>query len=375
MVAVRDDGPVIQPIWVADRVEQYAFLARLAATCDRETAVLARNNDSALPVLDLLDRQGIGCRCRQIEGSFFSHRIVRDVEHFITLAYEPTNGEAFLPIYYKLGASIKKAAAHWAVRESRQTGEPILELLADCPGISQKGRHRCASLARRFQLLPGLTGDQAIDRIRRTLGYGAYLDDREMDSGKLDILESLGKQTDSPKALLARLRELQGIVAQGSSDPESPFLISTIHSSKGLEYQRVILMDVADGILPSIDPPRGSHPDPEEVELYEEERRLFYVGMTRAKEELAIFRFRREGLESTFANTLFPYDQRVAHPPERESGPREHLSPGDRVDHKIFGPGRIVSRQGDIASIRFEDGTEKRFALAAAVKKNLIRKG
>ena len=78
-----------------------------------------------------------------------------------------------------------------------------------------------------------------------------------MDSGKLDILESLGKQTDSPKALLARLRELQGIVAQGSSDPESPFLISTIHSSKGLEYQRVILMDVADGILPSIDLPRA----------------------------------------------------------------------------------------------------------------------
>ncbi|MBD9247337.1 MAG: hypothetical protein EGQ60_00650 [Clostridiales bacterium] len=180
---------------------------------------------------------------------------------------------------------------------------------------------------------------------------------------------------DKSPVLLARLRELQGIVAQGSSDPESPFLISTIHSSKGLEYQRVILMDVADGILPSIDPPRGSHPDPEEVELYEEERRLFYVGMTRAKEELAIFRFRREGLESTFANTLFPYDQKVAHPPERESGPREHLSPGDRVDHKIFGPGRIVSRQGDIASIRFEDGTEKRFALAAAVKKNLIRKG
>ena len=44
------------------------------------------------------------------------------------------------------------------------------------------------------------------------------------------------------------------------------------------------------------------------------------------------------------------------------------------MDHKIFGPGRIVSRQGDIASIRFEDGTEKRFALAAAIKKHLIWK-
>ena len=264
------------------------------------------------------------------------------------------------------GARNYPDTAHAAIDEMvRQTGAPVY----DQDGMMTRG-----TLIRHL-VLPGLTGDQAIDRIRRTLGYGAYLDDREMDSGKLDILESLGKQTDSPKALLARLRELQGIVAQGSSDPESPFLISTIHSSKGLEYQRVILMDVADGILPSIDLPRGSHPDPEEVELYEEERRLFYVGMTRAKEELAIFRFRREGLESTFANTLFPYDQKVAHPPERESGPREHLSPGDRVDHKIFGPGRIVSRQGDIASIRFEDGTEKRFALAAAVKKKLIRKG
>lgn len=82
----------------------------------------------------------------------------------------------------------------------------------------------------------------------------------------------------------------------------------------------MILMDVADGILPSIDPPRGSHPDPEEVELYEEERRLFYVGMTRAKEELAIFRFRREGLESTFANTLFPYDQKWPTLPNGRAG-------------------------------------------------------
>ena len=166
MVAVRDDGPVIQPIWVADRVELYACLARLAATCDRETAVLARNNDSALPVLDLLDRQGIGCRCRQIEGSFFSHRIVRDVEHFITLAYEPTNGEAFLPIYYKLGASIKKAAAHWAVRERRQlSGQFILPAM---PRGSRASDKYCRDLTRRAvdgELDPVFCRDAELDRM------------------------------------------------------------------------------------------------------------------------------------------------------------------------------------------------------------------
>lgn len=60
MVAARGEGPAIGEIWAYDRADQYAFLARLARDCDRETAVLYRNNDSALPVLDLLNRQGIG---------------------------------------------------------------------------------------------------------------------------------------------------------------------------------------------------------------------------------------------------------------------------------------------------------------------------
>ena len=79
MTAARGPGPALEELWVYDRAAQYAYLARLARDCPQETAVLYRNNESALPVLDLLDRQGIACRCRQMDGTFFTHRVVRDM--------------------------------------------------------------------------------------------------------------------------------------------------------------------------------------------------------------------------------------------------------------------------------------------------------
>ena len=66
----------------------------------------------------------------------------------------------------------------------------------------------------------------------------------------------------------------------------------------------VILRDVADGLLPKTLP--GPDASSQELDAYEEERRLFYVGMTRAKEELWVMRFRRSELTSRFASSLFP---------------------------------------------------------------------
>ena len=69
-------------------------------------------------------------------------------------------------------------------------------------------------------------------------------------------------------------------------------ILSTIHSSKGLEYDRVYMIDMMNGILPSAPDPAGrKNADQSEISMYEEERRLYYVGMTRAKNELDIFTF------------------------------------------------------------------------------------
>ena len=127
-------------------------------------------------------------------------------------------------------------------------------------------------------------------------------------------------------------------------------------------------------------PVKVRRPDPQAVEAYEEERRLFYVGMTRAKEELLVFRFKKPGLSSTFAEDVFPETPKaVIHPAPKpgRSAPRvdsSPLLPGVRVIHKTFGPGKVAARQGDIATLLFDDGQEKRFSLSTALKQKQLKR-
>ena len=70
----RVSGANVHLISAADRTAQYAWLLDMAAHCDGQTAVLYRNNDSALPLIDLMERQGLPFRCRQMDDTFFTHR-------------------------------------------------------------------------------------------------------------------------------------------------------------------------------------------------------------------------------------------------------------------------------------------------------------
>uniref|UniRef100_UPI004038F521 3'-5' exonuclease n=3 Tax=Gemmiger TaxID=204475 RepID=UPI004038F521 len=105
------------------------------------------------------------------------------------------------------------------------------------------------------------------------LGYGKYLDKSGMDRTKLAVLEMLGAQEPTPRHLLRRLEKLRSIIQNHENPPGCSFLLSTIHSAKGLEYDRVILLDVLDGILPA--KPELCCRTPGETQQYEEDRRLF----------------------------------------------------------------------------------------------------
>lgn len=379
MKPVRGDGPPLKELAVYDRNKQYRELADLARRCTRETAILYRDNDSALPLIDLLERSGTPYRCRQVDSSFFSHRVVRDICDIIRFAADSSDGEIFMRIYYKLGAGISRSAAQTAVQGSQVVGEPILTYLSGLSTLSPWSRSQCKALSTHLSHLMEERGDRAVYRIVHFMGYGAYLEQRGADQNKAQILEALGASEPNPFCLLKRLEELEQVVRAGSPDQKCPFLLSTIHSSKGLEYDRVILMDVADGLLPKVPVP-GPGATTQELADYEEERRLFYVGMTRAKEELWVVRFRRSGLESTFTQALFP--QKSVSPttaprpvilPSRTSHTQplqyaERYLPGVQVTHKQFGPGELTLRTGDFITIRFQSGEEKRFSLSTALK-------
>jgi len=384
MEATRPDGPDVRNIPIFDRSNQYKYLAAVAADCRKETAILYRDNDCALPLIDLLARRSLPFRCRQPDGIFFTHRVVRDVADIIRLAADPCDTEAFLRVYYKMGAGISKTAAQNAIRTGG--GQmPLMEIVSRDPSLSPGSRRICKGLCTHLEQLIADPADKAIHRIAWRMGYADYLKEHGGDTGKLAILQALGEQEPNPLRLLDRLTELRAIVLSHIDDPECPLILSTIHSSKGLEYERVFLMDIFDGLLPK---PADEEADARaRLEALEEERRLFYVGMTRAKQDLAIFTFEKRELRSSFTTLLFPETA-----PQEEAAPQRkarsvpkpsvgdqgltlqatalnaELVPGRAVRHTNYGSGIIRDRQGDILTIEFDSGRTQMFSAKAALK-------
>lgn len=97
-----------------------------------------------------------------MDGTFFTHRVVRDMADFFTFAVNPADGACFLRMYYKLRAGITKGAAQWAV-QTVVAGESLLDVLSQCPGLSQWSRGQCRALSVHFARLREERGDWAVD--------------------------------------------------------------------------------------------------------------------------------------------------------------------------------------------------------------------
>ena len=373
MTAVRGDGAEVKELTVSSRAGQYAYLLKTAKDCGQETAVLFRDNECALPLIDLLDRSRIPYRCRQMDTSFFTSPVVRDITDIIRFALDQTDGQLFMNLYYKLNARLSKQEAQEAVRRCPESMS-VLEYLAEDFPLSGFKRKQCRALLTHMNNMLTENAGSAVYRIVKYMGYGAYLKQREMGEGKAEILQALGNQEPSPARLLDRLEELSGIIRSHESN-DSRFILSTIHSSKGLEYDRVFLMDTIDGILPS-------QAADEDRALMEEERRLFYVGMTRAKNELNIFTFRQAELSSAFSAALFPGKEEKPAAPKGGGAPSirppsagsslhwaaKDYFPGVRVCHRQFGKGQVITRNEDILTVRFEQGESRKLSLSVCLK-------
>jgi len=159
----------------------------------------------------------------------------------------------------------------------------------------------------------------------------------------------------------------------------------TLHNAKGLEFRAVFVIGMEEGLFP--------HARAIEEQGIEEERRLCYVGMTRAQERLCLthassrmlFGNRSYNLPSRFLDELPEHGvvrERLS--PARwdygrktpvEYAPRDHpaLSTGDSVRHQSFGEGVVTGIDaGGVVTIRFEDGNERRLMLDYAPLEKVV---
>ena len=424
MAADRGEGSEISYIELRNRAGQYAYLVKVADACRvvngagnqiggvpsaadspvkkaPETAVLYRNNESVLPLVDRLERQGIPYRIKSMDMSFFTSRVVMDITNIMRFALNPKSTDLFMQIYFKCQTFLRKDQAEKMCRISRKRDIPVLEAAGYVKGINGMVLGKCRGLATNLQKMTDERPSKGIFRIEKPCGYGEYLERNNIDDNKLFVLRQLSFNETTLEGFLERLAHLQSVLRDTRQDYSCPFVLSTIHSSKGLEYERVFLMDVCDGVFPSQVPKNKRSATPQEKKQLEEERRLFYVGITRAIDQLSIFKFPDN--PSTFVHELTSYRRSEKKQPEyvprrdvseRIRPGRTHggndsatnlnsnyeLIIGMHVMSEQYGAGVITDveydREGCLGKsgrfcVEFETGEERVFAFPLAFKRGM----
>lgn len=352
MKAAREAGANIRKISLKSRKAQYVYLMKIAQECSTETAVLYRDNECAIPLIDLLERKHIPYRMRNAELSFFTHRTVLDIQNIIRFAMNPKDTELFMQIYYRLKLFFRKEDALNYTNISKEKDIPVWDAILQYGNLEEYQQNHVRSLRRQMKKLLDMTGDKAVDQILVYMGYQDYLKKMGMNANKLEIVKMIGSREDSPEKLLERLKELERIIREKKEERECRFILSTMHASKGLEYDTVYLLDVVDGILPEKVLTSMNTASKEEIGAYEEERRLFYVGVTRAKNQLNIF---ATGKPSRFCNELLEKNISA----ESYQKLSDELGEGVIVKHRKFGKGVVTEIEGEHIRIRFGDDEKK----------------
>ena len=415
MRAAREAGADIREISLKSRKAQYVYLMKAAQECTTgmagmsgseehrgradasvtETAVLYRDNECAIPLIDLLERKNIPYRMRNADLSFFTHRTVLDVQNIIRFAMDPKDTELFMQIYYRLKLFFNKKDALRYAQISQEKDMEVLDAALKYGNLEKYQEDNIRNLKRQMVRILNMPGDEAVNQILTYMGYQDYLKKMGMNANKLETVKLIGSRVESPEKLLERLEELRTIIQEKVSDKDCPLILSTMHASKGLEYDTVYLLDVMDGILPEkvLANPRTA--SKEELETYEEERRLFYVGVTRAKNQLNVFttnkpskfcsellgkRNLRENQQKEYVgikkwgdyspagtygikgNGMY-HGYGTGHGSQKQPGKSyqelaDALGEGMIVKHKKFGEGVVVDMEGEHIRIQFGDNVK-----------------
>lgn len=340
------------------------------------TAVLYRNNTSAIPLMDALDRAGLPFYMKDSTIRFFTHWVVEDIMNFMRLAYNTKNISIFEKVYRKMNAYLTPTQLK-ALQKVQEDGCVFTRLLEHV----ELKEYQPEYIKRIRKTYDSIQFDQTtptamLEHIRYDFGYERALKKMSEDLGfnyenLLDIVDVLGliaRHTSTMTEFAGRLKYLENLARTSHlKNEKNAITLTTLHSSKGLEFDRVYLIDLIDGILPS-----------ETEEAIEEETRLFYVGITRAIRHLELIsynkRFKASVVPSMFMNALKQIVSPQELPKKASKNPRKApkqyrndrtitkesaLIVGSKVKHVMFGEGEILAITSSTIKLSFDAGIKQ----------------
>lgn len=371
MFTKQEDGQPIVIKRLASEEAQFKYLMKELKELDNfgEVAILYRNNSSSTLLMSELDRMGIPFYMKDADNRFFSHWIVEDMLNFMRFSLKSER----IDIYSKIAS---KTNAYWSGNQLKYMGKLKP---SEINAFDEINRHitlkdyqiRILGEQKKwFEALKSMQPLKVIRTIRAELGYDQMLASRAEKFGMrlqyleqiLITLEQIAAPLDSMTEFAKRLKELEQVTQAAKGEKTDDMLtLSTFHSSKGLEFDRVYMIDLVEGIIPTEE-------DTEQPNLLEEARRLFYVGMTRAKKHLELISYDSESrfvdevrdvavvakpvVKKAPAKIQQPVKVKVPDNPNAVQLASE-LAVGTLVRHRVFGTGEILERDHERLVIQF----------------------
>lgn len=296
----------INIIRVKSRAEQAKLITEeLAKSYDNTVGILYRYNMSAMILAINLNENNKDFYIKEDKTRFFNSPVLYDILAFLKLALNPRDRESFSRIYYKSYTYFTKSMCK-IVMDSPRDDLTVFDILDNYKYFDHYVYDKIHQFKLDINYINKLRPMDAIRFIKIELEYMNYLE-RMQDEGRgnmsnalhiLEILEEIGSYCKNVKEFLEKINNLQSVIKNASENTSANVTLTTIHSAKGLEYDVVYMIDNIEGEFPS-EKRNMSNEDYEKI--LEEERRIFYVGMTRAKKKLNII---VSGNPSLFVNEL-----------------------------------------------------------------------
>lgn len=350
MVAVNEDNHKIKLRNFNNRIDQYSqMIDVIKQSPEEQTAILFRNNDSALPFISFLQRENMSYTLGKTDSLFFENKIVKDAIDIIDFAYNPTSKKLLWELYYKFDIRITKKLLWDATHDlPYRSAMPLLEVVYRHPNLSKSKQSALRRLIMSLdEIRHSSNAREAIRILRTKTGY------KNSSSEKLFIMEAMTYEDETIWEFIRRLQRVKNSIEKGNYDRSSNIILSTIHSSKGKEYEKVIIADAIKGILPSSD------------NDIEEERRIFYVGITRAIHKLEILTYK--DYPTVFAQELNPIQT-------RGKKFNTDFAIGDIVQHAQFGVGKVTMSNEAIIAVNFARVGKKVLSKKLVQDNNLLKK-
>lgn len=315
-------------------------------------AVIYRTNIQSRALVDVFMDMRIPFVVKDSIVTIYDHWAAQDILAYLRIGVNPNSNKDWIRIINKPFRYISKDNLNLIKDEP----DFINSLINKCD-LHPKQVKTINDLDIDISYVKGLNPKNAISYIRTTLDYDRYILDyctnrKIKTNGLIEILNELESSATNFKTIQEYLEHIERVkseIVDNKNNKETDGVIfTTMHSAKGLEFKNVYIIGANEGTIPH---EKSYEIDDEEKknDQIEEERRLMYVAITRAEENICISspvnKYGKRVSKSRFVED-------IKAPTKKEM---DSITIGDKIYHKKFKEGTIVEKNGDSIKIRFKD--------------------